>query len=143
MPLKQFLCGLFLLALAACVAPEPTVTPTPPQSGHSAPWPADAPPGILSGPGVDPAQVAQCNAKGGRLMQAGMLGNFMCVIRYADAGKACSGKSDCQGRCYVDRKQGMIEMNRPSKGVCAADNVPFGCFQTVENGLAQPALCVD
>jgi hypothetical protein len=36
-----------------------------------------------------------------------------------------------------------VQQGKPATGKCTANNQPCGCFQTVENGVAQPALCVD
>ncbi len=89
-----------------------------------------------------PAQTtaASCAASGGSWERRGMLGSEMCVHRYADAGKNCSDKSDCSGRCIA---KGMPEMGKPANGTCQVDDRLFGCYATVDKGVAGPGICVD
>ncbi|MBP9756638.1 MAG: hypothetical protein KBD40_16710, partial [Phenylobacterium sp.] len=54
------------------------------------------PPPIVSAAGPD---VAACTAKGGTVRPVCRMQRPACVIAYADAGKSCSDKSDCLGRC--------------------------------------------
>jgi len=58
-----------------------------------------------------------------------------------DAGKACTTGSDCLDRCLLTDIDAAF--GEPATGQCAATDNPFGCFQTVQDGLATPALCVD
>ncbi len=46
--------------------------------------------------------VIDCQKQGGILKKQGMAQCYMCTINYADAGKVCSDKSDCQGACVID-----------------------------------------
>jgi hypothetical protein len=70
-----------------------------------------------------------------------MLGRPMCVIPYADAGKACTDGDQCQGDCrYGDGKP---PANGTVTGQCQRSNDPCGCFSTVEGGRITAALCVD
>ena len=90
-----------------------------------------------------PNEIVQaCTAKGGAFSQQGMLGCYQCVVSYADAGKACQDSSDCQGKC---KNTGEFIENgaKNQSGQCASDSSPFGCYQTIEEGVAQPAICVD
>lgn len=93
---------------------------------------------------ADPARVAaadrQCTALGGRLQQAGRMGRYACYAQYSDGGKLCSDDADCQGEC---RAADDPSSGQKAKGRCTADNVPFGCYAKVENGLVGPTICVD
>ena len=86
--------------------------------------------------------VQACAAKGGTFSQQGMLGCYQCLLSYTDAGKACQDSSDCQGKCKSTGE--FIENGAKNQsGQCASDSSPFGCYQTIEEGVAQPAICVD
>ena len=86
--------------------------------------------------------VQACTAKGGAFSQQGMLGCYQCVVTYSDTGKACQDSSDCQGQCKNTGE--FVEANtKIQSGQCASDSSPFGCYQTIEAGVAQPAICVD
>lgn len=86
--------------------------------------------------------VQACTAKGGAFLQQGRLGCYQCVVTYTDAGKACQDSTDCQGKCKNTGE--FIDTNpKTQSGQCASDNSPFGCYQTIEKGMAQPAICVD
>lgn len=84
---------------------------------------------------------AACAAGGGEVRQEGMLGLYRCVTPYADAGKACKGKADCEGQCR-------FEGDPPTDGsevtgACQRDDSPFGCYSEVEGGKVTGGLCVD
>jgi hypothetical protein len=84
---------------------------------------------------------AACEAGGGEVRQEGMLGMYRCVKPYADAGKACSGKADCEGQC---RFEGDAPTDgSPVTGACQRDDSPFGCYSEVEDGKIIHAICVD
>lgn len=86
--------------------------------------------------------VQACTAKGGAFSQQGMLGCYQCVVSYRDAGKACQDSSDCQGKCKNTGE--FLDANaKTQSGQCASDSSPFGCYQTIEEGVTQPAICVD
>ena len=90
-----------------------------------------------------PNELAQaCTAKGGAFSQQGMLGCYQCVVSYTDAGKVCQDGSDCQGQCKNTGEFIDSHANN-QKGQCASDSSVFGCYQTIEKGVAQPAICVD
>ncbi|OFX04334.1 MAG: hypothetical protein A3E78_14560 [Alphaproteobacteria bacterium RIFCSPHIGHO2_12_FULL_63_12] len=81
-----------------------------------------------------------CAAAGGAVRQEGMLGMYRCVKPFADAGKACRSKSDCEGKCLAtDDAAPDAEVT----GACQADDSPFGCYAEVEGGKVQAAICVD
>ena len=93
---------------------------------------------------ADPATVAaaerQCTALGGKLQQSGRLGRYACYAQYSDGGKLCGDSSECDGDC---RAVDGAETGEAVRGQCTADNVPFGCYAEVENGVVGPYLCVD
>lgn len=83
---------------------------------------------------------AACSAAGGEVRQEGMLGMYRCVTPYADAGKGCRGKSDCEGKCI---STGDVATGGEATGQCQKDDSPFGCYAEVEGGVVQAALCID
>ena len=86
--------------------------------------------------------VQACTAKGGVFSQQGRLGCYQCVVTYSDAGKACQDSTDCQGECKNTGE--FVDANaKTQSGQCASDSSPFGCYQTIEAGVTQPAICVD
>lgn len=89
------------------------------------------------------AERAKCEAVGGVVGPGGMLGYDQCVQPYADAGKACKGSEDCEGRCFLSPDSDS-DMGQPTEdGVCQADDSPFGCYTEVNEGVGQYAICVD
>lgn len=78
--------------------------------------------------------------EGGVVRQEGMLGMYRCVKPFADAGKACRSKSDCEGKCLAT-DDAMPDAD--VTGACQADDSPFGCYAEVEGGKIQTAICVD
>ena len=86
--------------------------------------------------------VQACTAKDGVFSQQGRLGCYQCVVSYSDAGKACQDSSDCQGKCKTTGE--FVDANAKNQsGQCASDSSPFGCYQMIEEGVTQPAICVD
>lgn len=100
--------------------------------------PVPPPPGVTS---ASP-DVAACTAKGGTVRPVCRMQRPACVIAYSDAGKTCSDKSDCQGRCLYE---GEAPTNSAATvtGQCQASSDPCGCFTTVVQGRMGPGLCVD
>lgn len=85
-----------------------------------------------------------CATKQGAMTIEGLLGMPRCTISYIDAGAPCNDGSDCQGRCLASDQS--MAANAPAgqvTGICAATDSPFGCYATVTNGAADPAICVD
>ena len=56
-----------------------------------------------------------CAAKGGKIQPVGKAQIPTCVTPYADAGKACTDKSQCQGACILE---GNLEPQGPVTGQC-------------------------
>lgn len=81
-----------------------------------------------------------CSAKGGSIQPVGKAQIPTCVTPYADAGKACTDKSDCQGQCVLE---GNLEVQGPVTGACQKTDRQFGCYARVVNGKATAAICVD
>lgn len=83
-----------------------------------------------------------CAAKGGEVRQEGMLGTWRCVVPYADAGKACRDKADCQGKCLLPPESEAVTGGE-ANGACQANDSPFGCYAEVIDGKVAGAICVD
>ncbi|WP_421932454.1 hypothetical protein [Phenylobacterium sp.] len=116
---KSILAATLALVMAAC-APAP-------------------PPPVVTSTGPD---VAQCAAKGGTVRPVCRMQKPACVIAYADAGKTCADKSDCQGRCLY-RGEAPADPAAAVTGQCQANSDPCGCFTTVVKGHVGPGMCVD
>jgi hypothetical protein len=96
-------------------------------------------------PGTDAAvaDAASCAAAGGEMKPLGRLQRVQCVKPYADAGKACSAKTDCTGQCLADGESELVA-GAKARGVCQTDvSQNFGCRQRIDNGVAQGTICVD
>jgi hypothetical protein len=83
---------------------------------------------------------AACTARGGAIKPVGRMQMPTCVVPYADAGKSCTDKSQCEGACILQTTQ---EPEGPVTGQCQQSSSQFGCFAKVENGKATHAMCVD
>jgi hypothetical protein len=118
--------GLALLATALLAACAPTPAPADPQ-----------PVPVAQGP-----DAKACAARGGRIQPVCMRGLPVCVIPYADAGKTCRDKADCQGRCLYQGER-PADPEAPVTGLCQATSNPCGCFAEVEHGRYLRGLCVD
>lgn len=86
------------------------------------------------------AQAAACSAKGGAIQPVGKAQIPTCVVPYADAGKACTDKSQCEGQCVLE---GNLEPQDNVTGACQKTNRQFGCYARVVNGKSTGAICVD
>ncbi|MFQ3231661.1 hypothetical protein [Reinekea sp.] len=82
-----------------------------------------------------------CESQGGTVENVCMQNQLFCIQSYSDAGKTCTDSSECLGDCRVEGQ--FIEANTETSGFCSADNNPCGCFQAVEAGIAEYAICVD
>jgi hypothetical protein len=95
-----------------------------------------------------------CRAQGGYESHA-PFGYPFCQFSYGDAGKACSGKADCQGKCLFDivGTPRLFEMGHKHEGPkpgdvvtgkCQEEHDTFGCYATVEGGkLSNDEACFD
>ena len=91
-----------------------------------------------------PTQTAEaaCAAQNGTLQRVGRMQSVQCVIAYADAGKRCTDGDQCQADCLIEGNSG-VAPGSAVEGVCQATSNRFGCRTTIENGRAQPTLCID
>jgi hypothetical protein len=120
MTLRALACFAAALMLAACTANAP---------------PPKASPAINSG---DPVA---CGAAGGTIRPVCRLQRPMCVIPYADAGKACTDDSQCQGGCLYEGAA--VAANGTTTGLCRKDNDPCGCIEHLKDGKRVSGVCVD
>lgn len=102
----------------------------------SVPNEADLPP--MARADHDLAQA--CEEEGGELMRVGRMQTERCVVAFPDAGKVCRDGDDCLGDC---RAASAGPNTQTTTGVCAPNDLPFGCNTPIENGRAGPTLCVD
>ena len=86
--------------------------------------------------------VQVCTARGSKFLQQGKLGCYRCIVSYDDAGKSCQDSTDCQGSCDVGGEY-VATGTTKQIGQCSTDSSAFGCRQTIENGIAGSAICVD
>lgn len=133
--MRVFLLILASAALSACVNPG-AETPTG-DTGEPAAYERIS----FAGEKATTAERAICEAAGGEVRRDGLAGWEQCIQTPPDAGQACSDSSDCLDRCMLVGE--FTEYGAPATGQCSQSDSPFGCFQTVENGRAEPALCVD
>lgn len=87
------------------------------------------------------ADRAACQADGGIVERAGLLGAERCTRPYSDAGKLCTDSGQCEGGCRSDDLS--PDSGEPVMGVCQADDNPFGCYTEIVDGRADHAICVD
>ena len=83
---------------------------------------------------------ASCAARGGSMQPVGRMQRPTCVVPFADAGKTCSDKADCQGACIAD---GNAESQSAVSGQCQKTNVQFGCYAKIVGGKSTGTICVD
>ncbi len=128
------LCSSLVLTalLAACSSAPPAVDVAAQTGTAASPEAAEA---------YQEARDVDCQAAGGNLQRLGRQQREQCVIPYADAGKACSRKSDCTGQCLAS---GEVAAGSVATGTCQRDaSQNFGCRQRIEDGKAQGTICVD
>ncbi|HZV17456.1 MAG TPA: hypothetical protein VFF84_02060 [Sphingobium sp.] len=94
-------------------------------------------------PGSPTPEALSCARTGGFLDKRGRRGDLMCVHAFGDAGKACSAKKDCQGRCLAATDGTLPKVGEEARGICQADNKLFGCFAEVEYGKVKSSMCID
>lgn len=89
-------------------------------------------------------EIAKCQSQGGNMSKQGLLGRDFCVVEFSDKGKICTDSSDCQsGRCLSNNIAENDLTAKKVTGICAKNNVPFGCYGTVNDGKFGGFLCVD
>jgi hypothetical protein len=108
--MKRILCIAAVLMLMGCVEEPPTRT---------------------EGKPLGEGERAECLMQGGTVGQGGMLPDEVCVLPKADAGKACTKKSDCAGMCLADTM------------TCSAVTPMFGCFEFLDETGQKVGICID
>lgn len=88
-----------------------------------------------------------CLAEGG-YQSSGPFGYPLCQVRYADAGKTCSGKVDCQGKCILEVTGLPGPPPAPGSlqpGRCEAERSTFGCYAVIDDGrvTSEGTICYD
>ena len=86
---------------------------------------------------------SDCTRRGGTLQAVGRMQTMQCVVRYADAGRRCTDGDQCAGDCRVSDSKAPLREGDTAVGQCQANSNGFGCFTRVEDGKAEPTLCVD
>jgi putative hemolysin len=126
------------LVLAACSpAAPPAPAPAEPAPTATAPVPAEP---VSPAPSADQTS---CIAKGGEWRPVCRMQQASCVMTFADAGKTCADGDDCAGDCMAPNSAGFAPTGATVSGVCAVNDDPCGCKQTVEDGKATAAICID
>lgn len=100
---------------------------------------ACAPTAPASAPTAEVSEAA-CVARGGVIQRGGKLQLPTCVTPYADAGKTCTDKAQCQGACILE---GNLEPQTGVTGQCQKTSVQFGCYARIVDGKTTGAICVD
>jgi putative hemolysin len=125
--MRLFLSATAALLLAAC-------TQVAEDGANSSPAPAP-------GSTLATSDAAACRAGGGQVAVRGRLQAELCVRPYADAGRACTDNSQCEGDCITDTMEAAA--GESVTGQCQADDHPFGCFAEVEQGRPVRGICID
>lgn len=87
-------------------------------------------------------EASSCAARGGEIKRVGRMQSEQCVIKYADAGKACTSGDQCAGDCRIEATP-FPNAGETARGQCQAESQNFGCHASVENGKATAAICID
>lgn len=82
-----------------------------------------------------------CRAKGGHVGSFGMFGLPTCVRPLPDAGKACTGHTDCEGRCLNAGPP--LPPGTEASGICQREEPLGGCWQEVTGGRAMQGWCAE
>lgn len=130
------LAALGAFALGACtpqVGPPPPTAPT----GEA----TEVPGNQSYARDMNAADKAACTTAGGTVQRRGRLGMEQCVHPFADAGKACTDTSQCEGKCVGSA--GSASASEKVSGQCQADDRLFGCYSEIRDGKAAYAICVD
>lgn len=98
-------------------------------------------PSAVEAPAVS-SEAAACAARGGVMRPVGRAQSVRCIVRYADAGRACTDAAQCQGECLAS-SDGEPDQAGVVHGVCSADSNRFGCRTVIRDGKARPTICVD
>jgi len=121
--MKTIALALATFTLAAC-QPAPTTAPT------------------VLGP-IHTLSASECVERGGKMVAQGRLQQTRCQMTFADAGKVCRDGDDCIGDCRITDAAATPREGQGARGQCQANTSPFGCYTRIEDGQAQPTICVD
>lgn len=91
----------------------------------------EKPPSGPQGKPLTKAERAECLMQGGRVGRGGLLPDEVCFLPEADAGKACTKKSDCEGMCLADTR------------TCSPVTPMFGCFEFLDESGQRVGICID
>jgi hypothetical protein len=85
---------------------------------------------------------ATCHARGGNIRKVGINKDRVCVVKFRDAGKACSNASDCEGKCVAPYTNDLQE-GTPRTGRCQSDDHMdgFGCWTEIVGGSTSGGWC--
>lgn len=96
---------------------------------------------------VTPKDKKSCEALGGKWGTVGLHLEEVCNLPTSDAGKICSGSSECEGSCIAEQSNEDREKAESgiiyTKGKCTAWKITVGCHAFVENGKVEGILCAD
>jgi hypothetical protein len=88
-----------------------------------------------------------CGVNGGKWTRVCGEKDYRCLSPYADAGKACSDSSDCEGECVADivelgpgTEPIFVEPGMKVVGKCQLYDDPCGNRIFVDDGIAMPAV---
>lgn len=118
-----------VLSLASCAQPDVQA------GGPKGSEPATAQP--------KPDTPEACAKNGGTYRRVCLMGTWSCVMPYADAGKPCSDKKQCQGQCRYEGTGETPPAGTAVAGACQRTTDPCGCFGIVADGKLESMLCVD
>ena len=92
--------------------------------------------------GEVPGSRAECEQRGGRWGQHGLLPEASCRLPAGDAGKACRSSAECESGCIAP--EGAKPGEEGVTGRCHAYRSLIGtCLSRVEGGRVGAVLCVD
>ena len=83
----------------------------------------------------------KCLTEGGFLGGVDAVGRPTCLKPFADAGKVCSDKSQCQGFC---RAPDGAAVGSRSTGTCQSyTHFYYGCYNEIRKGTVVGGMCFD
>lgn len=99
----------------------------------------------LAAPQAQPrtSTTAACAAKGGTVRPVCMSRTLTCVAPYPDAGRPCTDKSQCKGKCFLTGPYPRSPLTTKVVGRCQRNDDPCGCFSTIVKGRVAGGICVD
>ena len=125
----QLIAAAFAIAACAPLQQDQPIASAAPQLAVEKPVPA--------------ATQSACLSQGGDWAPICRLQRPACVVKFSDAGKACTDSDQCQGVCYANPAGGASQAGKVVTGACSNNSNPCGCNARVEDGVASPILCVD